>query len=54
MSDLKQTVCLTSSNAENMSRHQMLDWVNTMVNGHFKKIEEMASGKELETKIYKS
>ncbi|TDG47864.1 hypothetical protein AWZ03_005645 [Drosophila navojoa] len=27
-----------------MSRHQMLDWVNTMVNGHFKKIEEMASG----------
>ncbi|XP_030557945.1 microtubule-associated protein RP/EB family member 1 [Drosophila novamexicana] len=44
MSDLKPTVSLTSANGENMSRHQMLDWVNNMVNGHFKKIEEMASG----------
>ncbi|XP_023160352.2 microtubule-associated protein RP/EB family member 1 [Drosophila hydei] len=44
MSDLKPTVSLTSANSENMSRHQMLDWVNNMVNGHFKKIEEMSSG----------
>lgn len=44
MSDLKPTVSLTSVNSENMSRHQMLDWVNTMVNGNFKKIEELCSG----------
>ncbi|KAL7736853.1 hypothetical protein ACLKA6_015687 [Drosophila palustris] len=44
MTDLKQTVSLTSVNSENMSRHQMLEWVNTMVNGHFKKIEELCSG----------
>ncbi|KAM8712722.1 hypothetical protein ACLKA7_013109 [Drosophila subpalustris] len=44
MADLKQTVSLTSVNSENMSRHQMLEWVNTMVNGHFKKIEELCSG----------
>ncbi|XP_001360676.2 microtubule-associated protein RP/EB family member 2 isoform X1 [Drosophila pseudoobscura] len=44
MSDLKLTVALTSSNGENMSRHDMLQWVNTMVQGHFKKIEELSSG----------
>ncbi|KAH8261558.1 hypothetical protein KR044_011181 [Drosophila immigrans] len=45
MTDLKPTVSLTSVNSENMSRHQMLDWVNRMVNGHFKKIEDLSSGK---------
>ncbi|KAH8290280.1 hypothetical protein KR054_001551 [Drosophila jambulina] len=44
MSDLKLTVALTSVNAENMSRHDMLQWVNTMVQGQFKKIEELCSG----------
>jgi len=45
MTDLKLTVALTSVNAENMSRHDMLQWVNNMVQGHFKKIEELCSGK---------
>lgn len=44
MTDLKLTVALTSVNAENMSRHDMLQWVNNMVQGHFKKIEELCSG----------
>ncbi|XP_022226076.1 microtubule-associated protein RP/EB family member 1 [Drosophila obscura] len=44
MSDLKMTVSLTSVNGENMSRHDMLQWVNTMVQGKFKKIEELCSG----------
>ncbi|KAH8337025.1 microtubule-associated protein RP/EB family member 2 [Drosophila kikkawai] len=44
MSDLKLTVALTSVNGENMSRHDMLQWVNTMVQGQFKKIEELCSG----------
>ncbi|BFG05971.1 microtubule-associated protein RP/EB family member 1 [Drosophila madeirensis] len=44
MSDLKMTVSLTSVNGENMSRHDMLQWVNTMVQGQFKKIEELCSG----------
>lgn len=45
MTDLKPTIALTSVNGENMSRHQMLEWVNTMVDGHYKKIEELCSGK---------
>ncbi|XP_017014513.1 microtubule-associated protein RP/EB family member 1 [Drosophila takahashii] len=44
MTDVKLTVALTSVNGENMSRHDMLQWVNTMVQGHFKKIEELCSG----------
>ncbi|KAH8402028.1 hypothetical protein KR009_009310 [Drosophila setifemur] len=44
MSDLKLTVALTSVNGENMSRHDMLQWVNDMVQGQFKKIEELCSG----------
>ncbi|EDW48533.1 microtubule-associated protein RP/EB family member 1 [Drosophila sechellia] len=44
MTDFKLTVALTSVNAENMSRHDMLQWVNNMVQGHFKKIEELCSG----------
>lgn len=51
MSDLKLTVALTSVNGENMSRHDMLQWVNTMVQGQFKKIEELCSGKEDPLKI---
>lgn len=47
MTDLKPTIALTSVNGENMSRHQMLKWVNTMVDGHYKKIEELCSGKSL-------
>jgi len=45
MTDVKLTVALTSVNGENMSRHDMLQWVNNMVQGHFKKIEELCSGK---------
>lgn len=45
MTDLKPTVALTSCNSENMSRHQMIEWVNNMVNGQYKKIEELCSGK---------
>ncbi|XP_065719365.1 microtubule-associated protein RP/EB family member 1 [Drosophila suzukii] len=44
MTDVKLTVALTSVNGENMSRHDMLQWVNNMVQGHFKKIEELCSG----------
>ncbi|KAH8270884.1 hypothetical protein KR018_011310 [Drosophila ironensis] len=44
MTDLKLTVALTSVNGENMSRHDMLQWVNNMVQGQFKKIEELCSG----------
>ncbi|KAH8407401.1 hypothetical protein KR222_003358 [Zaprionus bogoriensis] len=45
MTDLKPTIALTSVNSENMSRHQMLEWVNNMVDGQFKKIEELCSGR---------
>ncbi|XP_030388440.1 microtubule-associated protein RP/EB family member 2 [Scaptodrosophila lebanonensis] len=44
MNDFKLTVALTSNNSENMSRHEMLNWVNNLVNGQFKKIEELRSG----------
>ncbi|XP_016958799.1 microtubule-associated protein RP/EB family member 1 [Drosophila biarmipes] len=44
MTDVKLTVALTSVNGENMSRHDMLQWVNNLVQGHFKKIEELCSG----------
>ncbi|ALC42556.1 CG18190, partial [Drosophila busckii] len=44
MSDLKPTIALTSVNSENMSRHQMIEWVNNRVNGKYTKIEELCSG----------
>lgn len=45
MPDLKATVSLTSSTVEKMSRHDMLEWVNSTVHGQYKKIEELCSGK---------
>lgn len=44
MNDLKLTVSLTNGNAENMSRQKMLEWVNNLVNGEYKKIEELSTG----------
>ncbi|XP_037812871.1 microtubule-associated protein RP/EB family member 1-like [Lucilia sericata] len=44
MPDLKTTVTLTSATAEKMSRHDMLEWVNSTVHGQYKKIEELCSG----------
>lgn len=44
MTDLKLTVALTNSNAENMSRQKMLEWVNNVVDGEYKKIEELCTG----------
>lgn len=45
MTDVKPAVYRPVVNGENMSRHQILEWVNNMVNGHYQKIEELCSGK---------
>lgn len=45
MPDLKPTVAITSATVDKMSRHDMLEWVNATVNGQYKKIEELCSGK---------
>lgn len=45
MPDLKPAVAITSATVENMSRHNMLEWVNSTVHGQYKKIEELCSGK---------
>lgn len=45
MTDIKPTISRSGVNAEKMSRHQLLEWVNNMVNGHYQKIEELCSGK---------
>ena len=53
MSELKQSVALTSGNVEYLSRHDMLDWFNSIVHGNYGKIEELFPGKlrnVLETK----
>ncbi|XP_075166679.1 microtubule-associated protein RP/EB family member 1 isoform X2 [Haematobia irritans] len=42
--ELKPTVALTSATVDKMSRHDMLEWVNTTVHGQHKKIEELCSG----------
>ncbi|XP_013104840.1 microtubule-associated protein RP/EB family member 1 isoform X2 [Stomoxys calcitrans] len=42
--ELKPTVALTSATVEKMSRHEMLEWVNSTVHGQHKKIEELCSG----------
>ncbi|KAH8306806.1 hypothetical protein KR018_001484, partial [Drosophila ironensis] len=44
MSNFKSTVALTSGNAENLSRNDMLQWVNRLVHGKYVKIEELCSG----------
>ncbi|XP_065368454.1 microtubule-associated protein RP/EB family member 1 [Calliphora vicina] len=44
MPDVKTTVSLTSATVEKMSRHDMLEWVNSTVHGQYKKIEELCSG----------
>lgn len=45
MTDPKPTVSRSVVSAEKLSRHQILEWVNNMVNGHYQKIEELCSGK---------
>ncbi|XP_005182379.1 microtubule-associated protein RP/EB family member 2-like [Musca domestica] len=42
--ELKPTVALTSATVDKMSRHDMLEWVNSTVHGQHKKIEELCSG----------
>lgn len=34
----------TSATTENLSRHDMLNWVNGCLNANYKKIEELCSG----------
>ena len=38
-------VYATSATTENLSRHDMLNWVNGCLNANYKKIEELCSGK---------
>lgn len=38
-------VYATSATTENLSRHEMLGWVNDSLQAYYKKIEEMCSGK---------
>ncbi|XP_061387774.1 microtubule-associated protein RP/EB family member 1 [Musca vetustissima] len=42
--EFKPTVALTSATVDKMSRHDMLEWVNSTVHGQHKKIEELCSG----------
>lgn len=37
-------VYATSATTENLSRHDMLGWVNDSLQANFKKIEELCSG----------
>lgn len=37
-------VYTTSANTENLSRHDMLSWVNGSLESMYKKIEELCSG----------
>lgn len=37
-------VFTTSSTTDNLSRHDMLDWINGALNCHYTKIEELCSG----------
>lgn len=40
----KNVVC-TGVTAENISRHELLSWVNETLGSNFQKIEEMRTGK---------
>lgn len=46
MPDTKQppSIVLTHASAPMMSRHCLLQWVNSVVDGEYKKIEELCSG----------
>ncbi|XP_067633894.1 microtubule-associated protein RP/EB family member 2 [Eurosta solidaginis] len=44
MPDLKTPVALTHCSSEKISRHEMLRWVNTTVQGEYTKIEQLCSG----------
>ena len=41
-------VYATSATTENLSRHDMLNWVNGCLNANYKKIEELCSGRWFE------
>ena len=34
-----------ASGAENWSRHELIGWINRLLNAHIEKVEEMGSGK---------
>lgn len=44
MPDVKVPVALTHATSEKMSRNEMLRWINTTVQGEYKKIEDLCSG----------
>uniref|UniRef100_A0A034W6A3 Microtubule-associated protein RP/EB family member 1 n=1 Tax=Bactrocera dorsalis TaxID=27457 RepID=A0A034W6A3_BACDO len=44
MSDAKIPVALTHASSEKLSRHEMLRWINTTVQGEYTKIEDLCSG----------
>lgn len=44
MVDVKTPVALTHASSEKLSRHEMLRWINTTVQGEYTKIEELCSG----------
>lgn len=37
-------VCATSATSDNLSRHEMLNWVNDSLQAEYKKIEELSNG----------
>jgi len=37
-------VCATASTSDNLSRHEMLNWVNDSLQAEYKKIEELSNG----------
>ena len=37
-------VALTSASSDNLSRHDMIQWINGSLSTSYKKIEELASG----------
>ncbi|XP_018788445.1 PREDICTED: microtubule-associated protein RP/EB family member 2 isoform X1 [Bactrocera latifrons] len=44
MPDAKIPVALTHASSEKLSRHEMLRWINTTVQGEYTKIEDLCSG----------
>lgn len=44
MSEQCVNVCATAATTDNMSRHEMLNWVNDSLQAEYKKIEELCNG----------
>jgi RP/EB family microtubule-associated protein len=44
MATVAVNVALTSASSDNLSRHDMIQWINMSLDMHLKKIEELCSG----------